>query len=113
MAQNTESLERYNDLNHCVNNIIDATSPSCLNIAMLSDHDKVIIEEIVTRVVDKIVDNRVDRVENKIDKVLKIVTSSNQEHAITKVKVNKLDKRMRKVEKILKIPSSSESVIFT
>jgi len=76
---------------------------------MLSDHDKLIIEEIVERVVDK----RVDRVENKIDKVLKIVTSSNQEHAITKAKVNKLEKRTTKIEKKLKIKSPSESVIFT
>ena len=43
---------------------------------MLSDHDKVIIEEIVLKVVEKVVDNRIDRAENKIDKVLKIVTTS-------------------------------------
>lgn len=76
---------------------------------MLTDHDKLIIEDIVERVVDK----RVDRVENKIDKVLKIVTTSNQEHTLTKSKVNQHDKRLRKVEKILKLPSPSESVIFT
>lgn len=80
---------------------------------MLSDHDKVVLEEIVTRVVDKIVDKRVDKVENKVDKVLKIVTSSNQEHSITKNKVNKLEKRTAKIEKKLKIKSPSESVIFT
>lgn len=80
---------------------------------MLSDHDKVIIEEIVTRTVDKIVDNRVDRVENKIDTILKIVTTSNQEHIWTKAKVNKLEKRMLKVEKKLKIKSPTESIIFT
>lgn len=37
---------------------------------MLSDQDKLIIKDIV----EKVVDIRVDRVENKIDKVLKIVT---------------------------------------
>lgn len=63
---------------------------------MLSDHDKIVIEEIVVRVVDKIVDNRVNRVENKIDKVLKIVTRSDQEHTLTKTKVNHLEKRMKK-----------------
>lgn len=76
---------------------------------MLNPLDQVIIEEIVDRIVTK----RVDRVENKIDKVLKIVTRSDQEHAITKAKVDKHDKRLRKIEKKLNIPSSSESVIFT
>ncbi len=80
---------------------------------MLSDHDKVVLEEIVTRVVDKIVNKRVDRVENKVDKVLKIVTTSNQEHAITKSKVDKHEKRLKKVETKLKINLPSESVIFT
>ncbi|EKD80184.1 MAG: hypothetical protein ACD_40C00186G0008 [uncultured bacterium] len=75
---------------------------------MLSPHDKVIIEEIVDRITTK----RVDRVETKIDKVLKIVTRTDQEHVLTKVKVTKLEKRTRKVENLLKIPSPSESVIF-
>jgi len=79
---------------------------------MLSDHDKVIIEEIVTKVVEKVVDNRIDRVENKIDKVLKIVTRSDQEHVLTKAKVTKLEKRTAKIERKLKIPSPSTSVIF-
>lgn len=79
---------------------------------MLSDHDKVIIEEIVTRVVEKTVDNRVDRVENKIDKVLKIVTRSDQEHALTKTKVNKLEKRMKKVETKLKIKSPATTSVY-
>lgn len=72
---------------------------------MLTDADKQDIEDIITR--------RVDRVENKIDKILKIVTRNDQEHTVTKVKVDKHDKRLRKVEKILKIPSPSESVIFS
>jgi len=76
---------------------------------MLSDHDKLIIEEVVERVVDK----RIDRVENKIDKVLKMFVDLKQEHAIAKAKIDKHDKRLRKVEKKLKIASPSESVIFT
>ncbi len=76
---------------------------------MLDSYDRVILEEIVDRIVTK----RVDRVENKIDKVLKIVTRSDQEHALTKVKVNNLEKRTKKIEKKLKVTSPSESVIFT
>lgn len=79
---------------------------------MLSDYDKVIIEEIVTKVVEKIVDKRVDRVENKVDKVLKIVISSNQEHVLAKTKVNKLEKRMKKVESKLKIKSPDTTSVF-
>ena len=80
---------------------------------MLSPHDQVIIEEIVTKVVEKIVDNRVDHVENKIDKVLKIVTRTDQEHVLTKTKLNKHAKRLKKIETKLKIKSPSGSVIFT
>lgn len=72
---------------------------------MLTDADKLTIRDIVRE------EN--DHLEVKIDKILKIVTSSNQEHTITKAKVNKLEKRMRKVEKKLKIPTPSESAIFT
>lgn len=79
---------------------------------MLSDHDKVVIKEIVTVVVEKIVDNRINRVENKIDKVLKIVTSSNQEHALTKAKVNKHEKRITKIESKLKIKSPDTTSVF-
>ncbi len=79
---------------------------------MLSDYDKVVIEEIVLKVVEKNVDNRFDRVENKIDKVLSIVTRTNQELVITKTRVNNLEKRMKKVETKLKIKSPiSTSVI--
>ncbi len=75
---------------------------------MLSDHDKVILEEIVERIVDK----RIDRVENKIDKVLKIVTRSDQEHTLTKTKVTKLEQRVKKIEGKLKIKSpTSMSVV--
>lgn len=84
----------------------------CFNMFMLSDHDKVIIEEIVTRVVERTVDNRVDRVENKIDKVLKIVSSSNQEHTLTKIKVNNLEKRVKKVEVKLKIKSPTSTSVL-
>lgn len=76
---------------------------------MLDPHDKIIIKEIVERIVDK----RVDRVENKIDKILKIVTSSNQEHSITKVKVNSLEKRMSKAERKLLISPPETSSVFS
>lgn len=71
---------------------------------MLDPHDKVIIEEIVERIVTK----HVDHVENKIDKVLKIVTRTDQEHTLTQAKVDKHETRLRRVEKKLKItPSTS------
>ncbi len=47
-----------------------------------------------------------------VDKILKIVTSSNQEHVLTKAKVTKLEKRTAKIERKLKIYSPSTSVIF-
>jgi len=75
---------------------------------MLSQHDQVIIEGIVDRVVTK----RIDRVEIKIDKVLKIVTRTDQEHKLTQTKVNKLEKRTAKIERKLKMPPPSTSVIF-
>lgn len=71
---------------------------------MLTDADKQTIQEIF--------DKRIDRVEIKIDKVLKIVTRSDQEHVLTKAKVTKLEKRTAKIERKLKMPSASTSVIF-
>lgn len=71
---------------------------------MLTDADKQDIQDIFTK--------QVDRVENKIDKVLKIVTRSDQEHVLTKAKVTKLEKRTAKIERKLKMPSPSTSVIF-
>ncbi len=71
---------------------------------MLNDSDKQTIREIFRE------EN--DRVENKIDKVLKIVTRSDQESKITKAKVNKHEKRLVKIEKKLKIKSPSSSSIF-
>lgn len=75
---------------------------------MLDPHDKVIIEEIVERIVNK----RVDRVENKIDKVLKIVTRTDQELTLTKAKVDNHEKRLTKVEKKLNIKSPTNSSVF-
>lgn len=75
---------------------------------MFDAHDKVILEQIV----DKIVTARVDRVENKIDKVLKIVTRTDQEHILTKTKVTKLEKRVSKVESNLKIKQPASASVF-
>lgn len=72
---------------------------------MLTDSDKLTIRDIVRE------EN--DHLEVKIDKILKIVTSSNQEHTITKAKVKKLEIRVTKIEKKVKIKSPSESVIFS
>lgn len=75
---------------------------------MLDPHDKVIIEEIVERIVNK----RVDRVENKIDKVLSIVTRTDQEHQLTQAKVNKLEKRTTKIEKKVGIKTPTSTTVF-
>ena len=72
---------------------------------MLTDGDKQTIREIFRE--------EVDRVENKIDKVLVIVTRSDQEHVVTKGRVNKLHVRMNRVEKKLGIKSGSSSAVFT
>lgn len=75
---------------------------------MLSDFDKIEIETIVEKVVDK----RVNRVEDKIDKVLKIVTRIDHEHTLTQARVNKHEKRLVKIEKKIHLKSPSESVVF-
>lgn len=75
---------------------------------MLDPHDKVVVEEIVERVVNK----RVDRVENKIDKVLSIVTRTDQEHQLTQAKVNKLEKRTTKIEKKVGIKPPASTTVF-
>ena len=48
-----------------------------------------------------------------VDKILKIVTTSNQEHVLTKTKVSKLEKRMVKVEGKINIKSPSTSTVFS
>jgi len=80
---------------------------------MLTYNDEQRVRQIIKDEVPAIVDKAVDRIEIKIDRVLKIVTRTDQEHKLTQAKLNKLEKRMVKVEKKLKIPSPSESVIFT
>ncbi len=75
---------------------------------MLDPHDKVVVEEIVERVVNK----RVDRVENKIDKILKMFVDLKQEHVLTKSKVNAHEKRLTKVEKKINLKSPSSSSVF-
>lgn len=55
---------------------------------------------------------RLDRIEINTDKILKIVTRTDQEHTLTQAKVTKHDKRLRKIETVLEIKSPSESVVF-
>ncbi|MFH1244400.1 MAG: hypothetical protein V1487_02400 [bacterium] len=71
---------------------------------MLTNDDKLTIQEIFKE--------EVDRIEIKIDRVLKIVTRSDQEHTLTKTKVNQHDKRLRKIEKKLKIASPATTSVF-
>lgn len=62
---------------------------------MLTDDDKQTIREIFQE--------EVDRVENKIDRVLVIVTRTDKEHVITQRKVEQHHKRLVKIEKKLRI----------
>lgn len=80
---------------------------------MLTYNDEQRVRQIIKDEVPDIVNKAMDRIEIKIDKVLKIVTRTDQEHKLTQAKLNKLEKRTVKIEKKLKIKPPSESVIFT
>ncbi len=71
---------------------------------MLTDADKQTIREIFR--------DEVDRVENKIDRVLVIVTRTDKEHVLTQKKVDLHHKRLVKIEKLLNIKSPSDSIVF-
>lgn len=55
---------------------------------------------------------QLDKLENNVDKVLKIVTRTDQEHVLTQAKVTKLKKRTRKIEGKLKIASPATTSVF-
>ncbi len=90
---------------------VDATIRICLNVVMLTYQDEQRVREIVKKEIAPVIETT-NRTANNVDKILKIVTSSNQEHFLTKAKVNKLEKRTAKIERKLKMPSASTSVIF-
>jgi len=78
---------------------------------MLTYADVQSIKEILEERI-KPLDKKIDRIENNVDKILKIVTRVDQEHTITKTKVNKHEKRIAKVETKLKVKSpASTSVV--
>lgn len=78
---------------------------------MLDYQDEQRVREIVREETADIL-STVNRTADNVDKILKIVTSSNQELTITKARVDKHDKRLRKVESKLKIKSPSASAVF-
>lgn len=78
---------------------------------MLTYDDKQEVRKIVQEELEPI-NQKIDRIENNIDKVLKIVTRTDQEHELTKAKVNKHEKRLVKIEKKVSLKSPSESAIF-
>lgn len=84
--------------------MVDEDRQYCFNVIMLTDNDKQTIREIFRE--------EGDRVEVKIDKVLSIVTRTDQEHFLTQAKVTHLEKRVRTIEHKLNITSPSGSVVF-
>ncbi|MBP9702733.1 hypothetical protein KBD69_03530 [Candidatus Woesebacteria bacterium] len=71
---------------------------------MLTNSDKDDIRDLIRE--------ELDRVENKIDKVLSIVTRTDQEHQITQAKVNKLEKRTTNIEKKVGIKPPASTTVF-
>lgn len=71
---------------------------------MLTNSDKDDIRDLIRE--------ELDRVENKIDKVLSIVTRTDQEHQLTQAKVNKLEKRTTKIEKKVGIKPPASTTVF-
>ena len=78
---------------------------------MLTYADEQSIKKILEERI-KPLDKKIDRIENNVDKILKIVTRSDQEHTLTKTKVNHLEKRMKRVETKLKIKSPATTSVL-
>lgn len=78
---------------------------------MLTYADEQSIKKILEERI-KPLDKKIDRIENNVDKILKIVTRSDQEHTLTKTKVNHLEKRMKRVETKLKIKSPTTTSVL-
>lgn len=56
------------------------------------------IKQVVKEVLDEEMPNRLDHIENKIDKVLKIVTDTHQELLLTQAKVDLHDKEIKQLQ---------------
>jgi len=77
---------------------------------MLTYQDEQKVKKIVKEEL-KPLEEKIDRIENNIDKVLKIVSDDRQELTITKAKVTQHTKRLKKIERKLDIPSPSGSAL--
>ncbi len=60
---------------------------------MLTFQDQKQVREIVKEELAPL-DKKIDRIENNVDKVLKIVTRIDQEHKLTQARVSKLENRL-------------------
>ena len=78
---------------------------------MLTYADEQSIKKILEERI-KPLDKKIDRIENNVDKILKIVTRVDQEHTLTKTKVNHLEKRMNRVETKLKVKSPTTTSVL-
>lgn len=72
---------------------------------MLTYQDEKRVREILKEEVPDILKTELLQLDKKLDKVLKIVTKTQQELVITQKVVKQHDKRINKVEKKLEIPS--------
>lgn len=58
------------------------------------------IKQVVKEVLDEEIPNRLDHIENKIDKVLKIVTTTHDELIVTQSKVDRHDQEIRQLQSL-------------
>lgn len=79
---------------------------------MLTYQDEQRVRKIIKEEFANPMNKRLDRIEINTDKILKIVTRTDQEHVLTQTKVNQHAKRLLKIETKLKIKSPSESLVF-
>lgn len=70
---------------------------------MLTYQDEQTVKKIVKDEI-KPLEKKIDRIENNVDKILKIVTTDRQELTVTKARVNSHHKRLTKIEKKLGFP---------
>lgn len=56
------------------------------------------IKQVVKEVFDEEMPNRLDHIENKIDKVLKIVTTTHDELIVTQAKVDRHDTEIKELQ---------------
>lgn len=78
---------------------------------MLTHSDEQRVRQIINDEVPDIVKKELDRIEVKIDRVLKIVTDDHKEQTVIKARINAHHKRLVKVEQKLKIKSPPEFAI--